>query len=361
MTAPSVAAIRAILERARWAPSADNTQPWRFRILGNDRCRVDYLAQTGMGVFNLDHYTGHLAVGGMLETFKLAAGGSGFETVTEIESSDETHGALTLGVRLDPSPATPDPLENVIEQRTTQRRLMQTRPLSQEITQSIERDLPPGYRLVWHGRPDERRRIAALLSRVGKVRLLIPETYEVHRDTVAWGTRHSIDRIPDEAIGADPLTRRIMAWALRSRARVVWLNRMYGHWLPRMEMDYLPARACGAHFFLVTDDASDTIPQRLHHGAAMQRLWLSVTRHGLQLQPEMAALVFSRYLRAGTGFTTHRPMTQLMADTSARFSGLLGERTWPRVVFMGRIGYGPPVQSRSLRQPLDHLCPDGQG
>ena len=28
--------IEQILELARWAPSGDNTQPWRFEVLGDD-------------------------------------------------------------------------------------------------------------------------------------------------------------------------------------------------------------------------------------------------------------------------------------------------------------------------------------
>ncbi|MCA1979379.1 MAG: nitroreductase family protein [Thiobacillus sp.] len=346
------ATMRAILARARWAPSADNTQPWRFRILDENACHIDYQPQAGMGVFNLDHYTGHLALGGLLETLKLAAGAEGFGTAVQIQSGPD---CLGLDVQLIPGAGNSSPLEAVIENRSTQRRLMKTRPLPDETRRSIEADLPPGYRILWLGQPAERRRIATLLSRVGKVRLLMPETYEVHRDTVEWGARYSVDRIPSDAIGADPLTRRIMAWALRSPARVNRLNRMLGHWLPRLEMDYLPALACGAHFFLVADSAGDAPYVRLRHGAAMQRLWLSVTRHGLQFQPEMAALVFARYLRAGTPFTEHRSMAGLMAETADHFSRLLGDRDWRCTVFMGRVGYGSEIPARSLRHPLDSL------
>lgn len=353
MTALPAEALRGIIERARWAPSADNTQPWRFQLLDATACRIAYLTEVGMGVFNLDHYTGHLAMGGLFETFRLAAGATGALADIVVEQGGNVEGAFTATARIAPAQAPPDPLASVIEQRTTQRRLMSGRALPDAVKQAISDDLPPGYRVVWLQSLPDRRRLARLLSRVGKVRLLMPETFEVHRDTVAWGARYSDDRIPSDAIGADPLTRRIMAWALQSRARVTWLNRILGHWLPRLEMDYLPALACGAHFFLVGDTTADSLEHRLNHGAAMQRLWLSVTRHGMQFQPEMAALVFSRYLRARIEFTQNPAMATLMAEAADEFARLLGEADWRRVVFMGRIGKSGIVRSRSMRLPLD--------
>ncbi|MFN3715494.1 MAG: nitroreductase family protein [Thiobacillus sp.] len=356
MTHPPSGTLRALLDRARWAPSADNTQPWRFHILDEAACRIDYRPHAGMGVFNLDHYTGHLAMGGLLETLRLAAGACGWDVDASVAGGESEDQAFSVHARLVPAKHRPDPLADWIEARSTQRRLMLPHGVSEASRLSLARDLPCGYRLVWMTGLTQRHRVARLLSQVGKVRLLIPETYEVHRDTVDWRARHSIDRIPAAAIGVDPLTRRIMAWALRSRARVAWLNRFYGHLLPRLEMDYLPALACGGHFFLVAAAGGDSLSQRLAHGAAMQRLWLSAARHGLQFQPEMAALVFARYLRAGTVFTTHRSMARLMAQTSQGFDRLLGAADWTQTVFMGRVGSGGAIHSRSLRQPLAALC-----
>jgi hypothetical protein len=50
----------------------------------------------------------------------------------------------------------------------------------------------------------------------------------------------------------------------------------------------------------------------------MQRFWLTATQLGLQLQPELTPLIFSRYVRERRAFSARRTA----AGT--------GRRTWPR-------------------------------
>lgn len=343
-----------LIERARWAPSADNTQPWRFEALDDSAAlRVHYRPGTEMGVFCLDHYTGHLAMGGLLETLRLAALDLGY-TTTRTQAMGEAE-SLVVEARIETDDAPPDPLAACIEHRATQRRLLSTRPLTASARGALQAALPTGYQVVWLETPAQRRDMARLMSAVGKVRLLMPETYPIHRDTIEWGARMSEDRIPSAAIGADPMVRRIMGWALRSPRRVDILNRLWGHLLPRFEMDYLPARACAAHFLLVAHGAPDMSDARLAHGAAMQRFWLAATLAGLQLQPEMAALVFARYLRAGIAFTVLPELERAMRDIDQRLTDLCRGTHWLHTVFMGRLGYGPPPVARSLRKPLSAL------
>ena len=146
-----------------------------------------------------------------------------------------------------------------------------------------------------------------------------------------------------------------MAWAMRSPRRVASLNRMLGHWLPRFEMDYLPARACAAHFLLVAPEPVDTLHARLAHGRAMQRFWLAATRQGLQFQPEMAACVFGRYLRTGLSFTCKRDIENSLRTLDQAVSAYWGEGAWQQGVFMGRLGWGCAPEARSLRKPLASL------
>ncbi|MCA1925841.1 MAG: hypothetical protein LDL16_06145 [Thiobacillus sp.] len=49
-------------------------------------------------------------------------------------------------------------------------------------------------------------------------------------------------------------------------------------------------------------------------------------------------------------------MARLMAQTSQGFDRLLGAADWTQTVFMGRVGSGGAIHSRSLRQPLAALC-----
>ena len=56
--------------------------------------------------------------------------------------------------------------------------------------------------------------------RSAKIRLTIPEAYDVHRRMIEWDARYSHDRIPDQALGTDALSVKSMRWVLESWPRV---------------------------------------------------------------------------------------------------------------------------------------------
>ena len=61
-----------------------------------------------------------------------------------------------------------------------------------------------------------------------KIRLTTPEAFEVHRSLIEWNARFSDDKIPDQAIGLDSITTRVMRWAMRDWSRVNFLNTYLG-------------------------------------------------------------------------------------------------------------------------------------
>ena len=114
----------------------------------------------------------------------------------------------------------------------------------------------------------------------------------------------SEDRIRDQALGLDLVTTRLMRWALRSWKLVSFMNAFLGGtWLPRLEMDVLPALYCAADLVIVAREPLRTIDDYLAGGRAMQRFWLTATKLGLQFQPELTPLILASYIRAGIPFT----------------------------------------------------------
>ena len=63
------------------------------------------------------------------------------------------------------------------------------------------------------------------------------------------------------------------------------------------------AIACSAHAFMIAPTRPERIDDYVATGRAMQRLWLTVEKLGLQSQPEMTPLIFNQYARAGQRFT----------------------------------------------------------
>ena len=354
--APPSNSLDRILDLARWAPSGDNTQPWRFEVI-DDRQFVIHAHDTrDWCVYDLDGHASQIAIGALLETIAIAASGEGLRAVFERKEDAPEHRPL-IRVILEPDDSLqPDVLLPFVRVRSTQRRPLSTRSLTTQEKDRLEAAVAPGFRVVWLEGTRTKWRVARLLSRNAKIRLTIPEAYEVHRRIIEWDAQFSRDRIPDQAVGMNPLGLRLMRWAMARWERVRRLNRYAGGtWLPRIELDFLPAVGCAAHFLIVSDGPLRSVDDYLAGGRAVQRFWLTATALGLQLQPEMTPLIFSRYVREARPFSrddSAEPEARRLVDAWNR---LLPPGVLEAAVFMGRIGEGRIAKSRSLRLPMSTL------
>jgi nitroreductase len=345
-----------ILELARWAPSGDNTQPWRFEVRGLQHVVVHGFDTREHCVYDLDGHASQISLGALLETAAIAATLHGWRMQTS-RRIDAPADRPTFDLRFESDPTLrADPLAQQIERRSVQRRPMHLRRLSGEQKQELEASVGPRYRLHWFEGFAAKQRVARLLFRSAKLRLTMPEAYRVHRDIIEWDARFSVDRVPDQALGASRASLRLMRFAMQSWPRVRFFNTfLAGTWPPRLELDFVPALACAAHFVLVAPAPPTTTDDYVAAGRVMQRLWLTATRLGLVMQPEVTPLIFARYARDATPFSAQPGLAGGARVVRERIDGLLGTAEAEAAVFMGRLGTGPVAQARSVRQPLDTL------
>ncbi len=345
-----------ILDLARWAPSGDNTQPWRFEIKGEHEIVVHGFDTRDHCVYDLDGHPSQMALGALLETMRIAATGYGLraEVSRRLDMPEVTP---TFDVRLIADAVlAPSPLIPAITTRAVQRRPLSTTPLTAAQKTALEASVAPAHQVLWFETFPERWRIAKLLFRNAKLRLTMPEAFAVHRSVIEWGARFSEDKIPEQAVGIDPITAKLMHWVMHSWPRVDFFNTWLGGTIaPRLQLDLIPGLLCGAHFALVAQAEPETIDHYVVAGAGLQRFWLDAERLGLRLQPEMTPVIFSRYHREHRIFTANTQVQVLGASVAARFSDLLGETHARRVVFFGRVGSGKAAVSRSTRLPLSRL------
>lgn len=365
MTAPLVAPadagtalpepLNSILDLARWAPSGDNTQPWRFEIINENQFVVHGFDTRSECVYDLDGHGSQLSLGAMLETIAIAS--TAYDRVTDIHfRSDSPEQNPVFDVLLRSAPAVAvDPLAASIQTRSVQRRPLRTRALTSEEKRALEAAVKPGFSVLWLEGWPAKWAAARIMFANAKLRLTMREAYEVHRRIIDWGKRFSEDKIPDQSFGLDPLTLRLMRWVMASWGRVKFFNTfLAGTLSPRVQLDLVPSLACGAHFALLADRVPETLLDYVEAGRRVQRFWLTADYLQLQLQPEMTPLIFARYLREGRGFTQQEETLKAASPLAARLGNLLGA-SLEHAVFMARIGAGLRAQSRSIRLPLQKL------
>jgi molybdopterin/thiamine biosynthesis adenylyltransferase len=343
------------LDLARWAPSGDNEQPWRFEVVSEDHFVVHARDTRDWCVYDLDGRASQIAVGALLETIAIAASAERLEArfTRRVDAPEEKP---LIDVHLTPAPNLgAHKLLPFVKARVTQRRPFSTRPLTTAQKTALEASVGAGYRVIWVEGSRRRWQMAKLLFRSAHIRLTTREAWEVHRKNIEWGAQFSKDRLPAKAIGANPVTLFIMRWALQKWERVQWLNRwLAGTWPPRIEMDLVPGYFCGAHFLIAADKPLETIDDYIAGGRAVQRLWLTATSLALQFQPEMTPLIFSRYARQSLRFTDNDTCWNRALDIDEDLPRLFAAGN-TQGLFMGRIGSGAQPASRSVRLAVSAL------
>ncbi|MEJ2629702.1 MAG: hypothetical protein P8011_00550 [Acidihalobacter sp.] len=348
--------LRIILERARWAPSGDNTQPWCFEIHDAQHITIHGHDTRQWCVYDLDGHASQIALGALLETIAIAASTLGLRAeFRRRQEAPEEHPLIDVHFTPDEQ-LIGDPLGQVIEQRVTQRRAFSTHPLTDEQKAALTASVGNSYEVHWLEGGAARWRMAKLLFRSAHIRLTIPEAYEVHSRVIEWCARVSEDRIPDQAVGLDPVGVSLMRWGMKSWRRVSFLNRwLAGTWLPRLQLDLLPGYRCAAHALIASRNPLNGIDAYLEGGRAVQRFWLTATVQGLQFQPEMTPLIFARYARDRREFTSGPPSLQKAHIVRGALEGLLSEQAVLDGIFLCRLGDGSAPTARSVRLPLDRL------
>ncbi|MCK6490510.1 MAG: molybdopterin biosynthesis protein MoeY [Planctomycetes bacterium] len=349
---PDRQACRQVIERARWAPSGDNTQPWRFVLAEGARFAVIGRDTRDEVVYDRDGRASQLSLGALLESIRLAASEVGRRALITPLDGDQRQPRWMVALVGDPA-ARPDPLATQLRRRCTSRLPFSTRALPTGLRSGLEAALGPCHRALWLTGA-RRLRAAWLNAGFGRIRLIARECYQVHRHIIDWDDRFSMDRLPVDSLGLDPLTRRIMRWALADWQRAELLNRLGCGTQPRWQLDLLPAVRCGAIVAVAADRDPDSLDAQLAAGAAVQRLWLAATAAGLQLQPLYTPVVLGRYVREGRRcFAADAPWRTAQTLT-ARWDRLVGDGA-DRLVFAARLGFAAPPPARSIRLAMDEV------
>jgi molybdopterin/thiamine biosynthesis adenylyltransferase/nitroreductase len=349
--------IEQILDLARWAPSGDNAQPWRFEITGDDRVTV-HIEIEGEAQNVYDYQNGRptlLSAGFLLESMRIAATRFHRRIRWTYSGCDDQGHRIEVTLTKDASLAK-NPLCDYLAIRSVDRRAYLRRPLTAAQKAELEAALGDELRIEWRETSSERLKIARLCARTTDLRLRLPEAYRVHKRILDWNRRFSPDGVPAAAVGLDRLTTALMRWVLRDWRRVEFMNRyLAGTVAPQLQLDLVPGLSCAGYAAITSTrelDSEDSAAVLLRIGERLQRFWLTATRLGLAMQPALAPLCFAYYGRAQS-----QDSVLPEADSLARkFAEIFPGRP-ETVVFLARIGTPArkPPGARSVRKPVQAL------
>lgn len=352
--------VRAILDAARWAPSGDNVQPWRFQLRGPDAVRIVFDAFDSRNPY--EYRSGEptrLSAGMLLEALRIAATMHG--RAMDWRLVDGNAEPQVIEARFTPATGIePDSLYGVLPLRSVDRRPYRRRPLLARERATLAKALGPDLQLAWHEGDRNRFRFAHLSAMATRIRLQLPEAYEVHRRVIDWSPGDSARAIPAGATGLWQPTLPLMRWAMHDWSRMRWINRLGGVRSAALQLDWAPALGSAGFFTIALQPSvARDAESLLRVGASLFRFWLTATRLGLAMQPGLAILMCAHYGATDAPFTRDARLRREAVRCHARLRAIVGDSA-ERLVFIGRIGEpsGKPPHQRSTRLSVAELLVD---
>ncbi|GAB6112236.1 ThiF family adenylyltransferase [Desulfomicrobium salsuginis] len=343
-----------LLRAAVRAPSGDNVQPWRFRRTDN-AIQVFMDSDADRSFFNIRQTASVIACGAALENISLAAASAGLRAAVTIRP-DATQENLMAEARFEPGAPGPSPLARCIWTRCTNRRPYSRRPLPAWLQDDLKARLTdmPGADLHLLTTRSQLRRLARVVYLADRIRTEHRGLHEHFVSMVrfsAYDAQRTRDGLPlpnlEAGRAGDVFLRLTRPWQAMRIANALRLGRLAALHSGRGIL------ASGAAGLVVVDGLEER--DFLLGGQALQRIWLALDHHGLQMQPMTAVTLFwLRWLWEGADAFAgaHRSMLEAVWDElQALFTGVNFNRQGPVMLF--RTGYGPGIRHRTLRKGVD--------
>lgn len=350
------AVIRYLIKAGIQAPSGDNAQPWQFSYTKN--AITLYLdKEADRSFFNVDQTASLISCGAVVENIRIAAEGL----------------YLTSKIDLFPDPALPDLIATIcfsgrdtrdsvlsdhIFKRQTNRRPFKKKPLSPALLIELEKaaQRTEGATLHFITERENLKKLGDLIFDIDRIRSehrpLHEHLHKMIRYTNAEAEKKR-DGLPlknlEAGLSGEMVLRLTRPWPIMSLLNRAGLGKMIAH------VSRLGILNSGAAALLTISGSSPE--DFVRGGRALERVWLTLTRKGLFLQPMTAVtLFFHRFrLEGGKNFTdAHHKRLPLIWEAY--------QNLFPNVNFsedahimLFRMGYARGARVHTYRKEIETL------
>ena len=305
------------------APSSHNSQPWQFRIVGD---QLDIYADRTRALAVVDYADRELIMscGAALFALRVCLHNLGVEPIIELQP-DDTAADLLARVRI-AGPRATLAEDRTLFQAITQRRTTRTPFEARELPDSLQRSLATAVEdegaWLWRmGTPSQRAELAEIIAQADREQWSDPR---VRRELAAWihPNRHvSRDGVPGYAVGMGDL--------MSATAPIVMRTFDLGGGVAAGDRDI----ALGSPLLAIIGTKSDNSKDWLAAGQALMHLLLRATAQGVRVS----------YL--------NQPIE--LAHLRWRLREMLASELYPQLCL--RLGYGPMVKPTPRRAVADVL------
>lgn len=342
-----------LIEAGIQAPSADNGQPWKFKLL-EDGFEL-WLDQGNMGLFfDVKQVATEISCGALIENVVTLAEALGFTTnINYFNESSNKFARLAFapaGNQLDA-----ETVSQTIFGRHTDRNLFQFNKkipgsLMAELADLVQSD--ENYRLHVYQTPQDRKAIIRTITATDTIRFIHERIHNDFYHVLRFGdtAQQTRDGLAAATLGIEsfmiPILQMLKPWKLVKLLNTIGLHHVMafrGTWLPMTSASHIVSiiHKGGASY--------------VESGRIMQRFWLRANQAGLSVQPLGALPLFLArlHLVQGEGFTADQLKTLNALEDD--FAGITPEfdKETDQLIILFRLGYTKQPAAKPYRRAIE--------
>jgi len=337
------------------APSADNMQPWKFRI-GDDSLEL-FLDQEQMGhFFDPAQVATAIGCGALIENIDHYARHMGLQMRVDLQGEGEPKPVATMSF----SPMKERPhehdLSTEVYSRCTDRGLYDRRKtLGAGVKTALQDSVnqTENFTLTFYDNPEQRKKIIKTVYGADTTRFSHEKVHEDFYHVLRFGEDADRTRegLAQSTLGIEfffiPALKALRSWKVTR-----FLNKSVGlHHMMALRGVWLPMVYSSSLVSITLNGPADY----LLSGRVMERFWLQATAAGLSVQPLGAFPLFLARVKilGGEGFSDAEiaklnNLEQLFASATPGYQ--VGR---DQLVMLFRLGFAKRPPNRSLRRPVD--------
>lgn len=291
--------IKKILETAVWAPSGDNSQPWRFEVEDN-KISLFNIPEKDTTLYNFKQRGSYISHGALIENIIITSSQFGYSTDVKIFPEETSSPNKTATIFLNKSNPKNEPLFSFIKIRATNRKPYNNDFLSEDqkkILLNCCAEFSPVISIKLIEDKNKKEKIAKILSLQDR---LILECEKIHKFLFAhivWTEKEEKEKksgLYAKTLELSPpqmfAFKNIFSnWRLVQKLNKIGLSKFFGKQTAKL---YNSSAAIG--IIEISDISNKNF---ILAGMVFQKIWLEITKLGLNLQPITGVAFFSQRVK----------------------------------------------------------------
>lgn len=342
-----------LIEIGILAPSADNLQPWKFKIL--DTQLNLYLDSEFIQNFCDETLLApYLSAGAVIENIRISASEFG-SSLSVSYFPEANHSKFVASLQFKPDRLDVHPHLAALKKRVTNRKFYSPQIVETVVYENLKRlvQTEKEFDLIWINKADSRyKRLSRLLGDADQLRF---ENKRLHREFIGTmrfnkhereQTKDGLDiRTLEAGPGSFFLFKLISSWERLKLMNQFGMSQIFNAYT-RLQLQ--SSQACG----LIISQKSTPL-DFVRGGETMEKLWHEVTLQNLSLQPMEALPIFLINLKETGCPEFDETQQRKLKKLKETFYSLFPIQESNGLIFLFRIGYGRQPRIRSMRRDLE--------